>query len=98
MQKCFLKRSLKQQKPLLKKLAAHANFSAQNIFKSFDSLFLHKWTFLARKTPNIEDLLKECEKSIIGELLLNLIKNPAYNPKYRDIILLPIKEGRLNIP
>ena len=54
-------------------------------------------TFLARTTTNIEPLLKECAKTINDELLPNLLKNPAYNPKYRDIFSLPRREGGLNI-
>ena len=95
--KKFVERSLKQKKLLLRKLAAHANVSHQNFCKSFTSCVQHKLTFLASKTPNFEDLLRECEKSINYELLPNLLKNPAYNPKYRNIFSLPIREGGLNI-
>ena len=56
-----VKRSLKQQKLLLKKLASHANVSPQNDYKSFSSSVQHKLIFLARTTPNIEDRLKKCE-------------------------------------
>ena len=95
--KKFVERSLKQKKLLLRKLAAHANVSHQNFYKSFTSSVQHKLTFLACKTPNIKDPLRECEKSINYELLPNLLKNPAYNPKYRNIFSLPIREGGLNI-
>ena len=81
----FVERSLKQQKSLLKKLAAHAKNSPQNVYKSFTSWVQRKLTFLAPLTPNIEDLLKECEESINVELLPNLLKNPAHNQKYLDI-------------
>ena len=91
-----LERSLKQQKSLLKKLAAHVNISPQNVYKSFTSSVQHKLTFLARTTPNTEELLKESEISINNELLPNLLRNPAYNQKHRNI-LLPIREGGLNI-
>ena len=86
----FVERSLKQQK-LLRKPAAHANVSPQNVYKPFTSSIQDKLTFLARTTPNIEDLLRECEKSINDELLPNLLKNLAYNPKYRDIFSLTIR-------
>ena len=91
-----LERSLKRQKSLLKKLAAQANVSPQNVYKSFTSV-QHKLTLLARTTPNIEDFLKECEKSVSDELSPNLLKNSTYNPKYRDIVSFPIREGGLNI-
>ena len=80
-EKKFVERSLKQQKSLLKRLAAHANVSPQNVYKSFTSSVQHKLTFLARTTPNIEDLLRECEKSIYDALIPNLFNNPAYNEK-----------------
>ena len=93
----FVERSPKQQKSLLKKLAAHANVSPQNVYKSFTSSVQHNLTFLARLTPDIEDLLKECEESINDKLLPNLLKNPPYNQKYREIFSLPIMEDGLNI-
>ena len=68
MQKKCAERSRKQQKSLLKKLAAHANVSPQNVYKSFTSSVQHNLTFLARTTPNIEDLLKESEISINDEI------------------------------
>ena len=80
-EKKFVERSLKQQKLSLRKLAARANVSPQDFYKSFISSIQHKLTFLARTTPNIEDLLRECEKSINNELLPNLLKSPAYNQK-----------------
>ena len=97
-EKKFVEKSLKQQKSLVKKkLVDHANVSPQNVYKSFTLSVQHKLTFLLRTTPNIEDLLNECEKSIIDELLPNLLKNPAYNKNYRNIFLLPIEEGGLKI-
>ena len=96
-EKKFVERSLKQKKSLLQKPAAHANASPQNVYKSFTSSVQHKLTFLARTTPNIEDLLGECKKSINDELLPNLLKNPVSNEKYRNIFSLPMREGGLNI-
>ena len=52
-----VERSLKEQKVLLKKLATHANVSSQNVHKSFTLLVHHILTFLARTSPNTEDLL-----------------------------------------
>ena len=92
-----MERLLKQQKLLLRKLAAHANVSPQNVYKLFTLSVQHKLTFLARTSPNIEFKLGVREKSINDELLPNLLKNPNYNPKYRDIFLLPIRHGGLNI-
>ena len=97
MQKKIVERSLKQQKSLLKQLAARSNVSPQNVYKSSTSSVQHKLIFLARTTPNIKDPLKECEISINDELLPNLLKNPAYNQKYRNIYSLPIREVGLNI-
>ena len=97
MQKKLVERSLKPQKLLLTKLAAHGKISPQSFLKSFPSLGQHKLTFLARTITNIEHLLKECAKTINDELLPNLLKNPAYNPKYRDIFSLRRREGSLNI-
>ena len=54
-------------------------------------------TFLARTATNIEDLLRESEKPINDELLPNLSKNPAYNPKFRDFFSVPTREGGLSI-
>ena len=62
-EKKFVEKSLKQ-KSLLKRRAAHANVSPQNVYKSFTSSVQRKLTFLARTTPNIEDLIQECGKSI----------------------------------
>ena len=54
------------------KLAAHANVSPQNVYKLFTSSDQHSLTFLARKTSNIKDLLKEGEISINNELITTL--------------------------
>ena len=54
-EKKFVDRSQKPQKLLLRKLAAHANVSPQNVYKAFTSSVQHKLTFLARTTPNNED-------------------------------------------
>ena len=89
----FVERSLKEQKSMSKKLALHANVSSQFIYKSFTLSVQHKLTFSARTTTNIEDVLKECDKSINDKLLPNPMKKPAYNQKYRNIFWLPIKEG-----
>ena len=77
-------------------MAAHANVSPQNVCLSFTSSVQHKLTFIAHTTLNIEDLLKERVKSTKDELLPNLLKNPAYNPIYRDFFSSPITEGGLN--
>ena len=82
---------------MLKKLAAHANVSPQNVYKLITSSIQHKLTFLARTTPNFEDLLRESEKSINDEPLPNLLRSPAYNEKLRNIFSLSIREGGLNI-
>ena len=55
----FVEISLKQQKQLLKKLAAHADVSPQNVYKSFTSSVRHKLRAIARTTPNVEDRLQE---------------------------------------
>ena len=92
-EKKFVERSLKQQKSLLKTLVVHANFSPQNVFKSFTSSVQQK-LILAHTSPNFEDLLKECEKSIKDELLPILLKNPTNQiPDFS----VPITEGGLNI-
>ena len=62
---------------MLKKLAAHANASPQNVYKLFILLAQHKMTFRARTTPKIEHLLNGCEKLINDKLLPNLLKNPS---------------------
>ena len=54
---------------------------------TFNSSVELKLTFLARSTNNIENNLKYCEISKNDELLPNLLKNPAYNQKYRYILI-----------
>ena len=71
-EKKFLERSLKQQKLSLKKLGDHAYVSPQSVFNPFISLVQRKLTFLACTTPNIEDLLEECEKSKLNSILRKL--------------------------
>ena len=56
-------------------MAFHDNVSPE--LKSFTSSVQHKFTFSALTTPNIEDLLKEYEKSMIDELLPNIKTNPV---------------------
>ena len=89
----FVEISLKEQKSMSKKLALHANVSPQFIYKSFTLSVQQNLTFSARTTTNIEDVLKEFDKSINDKLLPNPMKNPAYNQKYRSIFWLPINEG-----
>ena len=52
-------------------------------YKSFFSLVQHKF-FLARTTPNFEDLLKECKISINNELLPNLLKKSRVQSKIQE--------------
>ena len=82
---------------VFRKAAARTNVSPQNVYKSFTSSVPQLFSFLARITTNIEDLLPENEKSINDEILPNLLKNPAYYGNYRNIFSLPKKEVGLNI-
>ena len=50
----FLEKFLKQQKSLLRKLAVHANFSPQNIYKTFTPSVRHKLSFLVCTTLKLK--------------------------------------------
>ncbi len=54
-----------------------------------------RWTYLARTTPNIEELIKPLEETIRTIFIPNLTSQNAPNDKERQLLALPARLGGL---
>ena len=66
-------------------------------FTAFTHGLTSRWTYLARTTPNIEDLIKPLEETIRKVFLPNLTGQNAFNDMERDLLALPARLGGLGI-
>ena len=57
----------------------------------------HKWTYLIRTIPNIEDQLQPLEDAIRHKFLPSLTGQSALNDETRDLMALPVRHGGLGI-
>ena len=66
-------------------------------YAAFTHGLTSKWTFLARTTPNIGDLLQPLEQVIRQKFLPALTGQNALNDTERDLLALPARMGGLGI-
>ena len=67
-------------------------------FSAFTRGLTSRWTYLARTTLNIKDLIKPLEETIRKVFILpNLIGQNAFNDTERDLLALPARLGGLGI-
>ena len=81
----------------LDRLSSIAITQPHAAFAAFTHGLTSRWTYLARTTPNIEDLMKPLEETIRRVFLLNLTGQNAFNDTERDLLSLPARLGGLGI-
>ena len=81
----------------LDRLSSIAITQPHAAFAAFTHGLTSRWTYLARTTPNIENLMKPLEETIRRVFLLNLTGQNAFNDTERDLLSLPARLGGLGI-
>ena len=81
----------------LDRLSSIAITQPHAAFTAFTHGLTSRWTYLARTTPNIEDLIKPLEETIRKIFLPNLTGQNVFNGMERDLLALPARLGRLGI-
>ena len=81
----------------LERLSSIAITQPHAAFAAFTHGLTSRWTYLARTTPNTEDLIKPLEDTIRKVLLPNLTGQNAFNDTERDLLALPARLGGLGI-
>ena len=66
-------------------------------FAAFTHGLTSRWTYLARTTPNIENLIKPLEETIRKVFLPNLTGQNAFSDTERELLALPAHLGGLGI-
>ena len=80
----FLRNLTREQSKLLVEIAEHAKISPQSAHKSFASVVQYKLTVIIRINRNWQSLLDKTG-SIMCIDLLNMLDNPFFNRKFREI-------------
>ena len=81
----------------LEQLSCIATTQPHAAFAAFTHGLSRRWTYLARTTPHIEDLIKPLEEAIKRIFLPNLTGRNAFNNTERDMLALPPRLGGLGI-
>ena len=66
-------------------------------YAAFTHGLIHKWTYLSRIIPNLEELFKPLEDTIRQQFLPSLTGQNAFNDSERDLMALPSHHGGLGI-
>ena len=66
-------------------------------YAAFTHGLKHKWTYLTRTIPNINDQLQPLEDVIRHKFLPSLTGQNAFNDDIRDLMALPVRHGGLGI-
>ena len=81
----------------LERLSRMATTQPHAAFAAFTHGLSGRWTYLARTTPHIEDLIKPLEEAIRRVFIPNLTGRNAFNNTERDMLALPPRLGGLGI-
>ena len=81
----------------LERLSSIAITQPHAAFAAFTHGLTSRWTYLARTTPNIADLIKPLEETIRKVFLPNLTGQNAFNDMERNMLALPARHGGLGI-
>ena len=81
----------------MERLSSIAITQPHAAFAAFTHGLTSRWTYLARTTPNIEELIKPLEETIRKVFLPNLTGRNAFNDTERDLLALPARLGGLGI-
>ncbi len=81
----------------MKRLSSIAISQPHAAFAALTHGLSSRWTYLARTTPNIKDLIKPLEETIRTIFIPNLTSQNAPNDKERQLLALPARLGGLGI-
>ena len=84
----------------VEKLLIIARFQPQAAHAVFTHGLMHRWTFLMRTIPGVEDLFQPLEEVIRHQFLRTLTGRQAFSDaeRERELIALPAHLGGLSIP
>ena len=82
----------------VEKLSTIARFQPQAAHVVFTHGLTHRWNFLMRTIPGVEDLLQPLEEVIRHQFLPALTGRQAFSDAERELIALPAHLGGLGIP
>ena len=81
----------------LERLSSIAITQPHAAFAAFTHGLTSRWTYLARTTPNIANLIKPLEETIRKVFLPNLTGQNAFSDTERELLALPARLGELGI-
>ena len=81
----------------LERLSSIAIIQPHAAFAAFTHGLTSRWTYLARTTPNIANLIKPLEETIRKVFLPNLTGQNAFSDTERELLALPARLGGLGI-
>ena len=81
----------------LERLSSIAITQPHAAFAAFTHGLTNRWTYLARTTPNIAELIKPLEETIRRVLLPHLTGQNAFNDTERNLLALPARLGGFGI-
>ena len=79
------------------KLAEFAMSQPQACYAAFTFGLRHRWTYLFRTLPDIEDLVEPLERAIADVLIPSITDHHCTTPSERDLLALPVRLGGLGI-
>ena len=79
------------------KLAEFAMSQPQACYAAFTFGLRHRWTYLLRTLPDIEDLVEPLERAIADVLIPSITDYHCTTPSERDLLALPVRLGGLGI-
>lgn len=82
----------------IEKLSRIASFQPQAAHTVFTHGLMHRWTFLMRTVPGVEELFQPLEEVIRHQFLPALTGRKALSDSERALLALPARHGGLGIP
>ena len=79
------------------KLAEFAMSQPQACYAAFTFGLRHRWIYLLRTLPDIEDLVEPLERAIADVLIPSITDHHCTTPSERDLLALPVRLGGLGI-
>ena len=81
---------------MLKNLLKLPKMEPQVLYASFTKAVSHRWTYVQRTIPDIDDLFTPLEEAIRDRLIPSLLGRKVSNIE-RRILALPVRYGGLGI-
>ena len=84
-------------RPMIEVLSTFAVTQPHAAYAAFTHGLTSRWTFLARTTPNIGNLLQPLEEAIRLKFLPALTGKAAFSDDIRDLLALPVRLGGIGV-